>query len=47
MLFAIPYASFGRINALFSQTTVKLQWLEYLSKHENMFETGAVPAYEC
>ena len=27
--------------------TVELQWLEHLWDHENMFETGVVPANEC
>ena len=27
--------------------TVELQWLEHLSDHENMFETGVVRANEC
>ena len=27
--------------------TVKLQWLEHLGNHENMFETRVVQAYEC
>ena len=26
--------------------TVELQWLEHLRDHENMFETGVVPANE-
>ena len=29
------------------QTTVKLQWLEHIWGHENMFETGRVRAFEC
>ena len=27
--------------------TVELPWLDHLRNHENMFETGAVPAKEC
>ena len=27
--------------------TEELQWLEHLSDHENMFETGVVRANEC
>ena len=27
--------------------TVELQWLEFLSNHEKMFETGVIRANEC
>ena len=27
--------------------TVELQWLEHPWDHENMFEAGVVPAFEC
>ena len=29
------------------RNTVELQWLKHLGDHENMFETGVVPANEC
>ena len=30
-----------------ANTPVELRWLEHLWNHENMFETGVVPANEC
>ena len=39
--------SHAGVSVLFILTGAKLQWLEHLWNHENMFEAGTVRANEC
>ena len=41
----IYHATLGGLSR--KEDTIVLQWLEYFSNHENMFETGIVRANEC
>ena len=45
--FAHAHIADVSINQSYTYHTVKLQWLEHLWNHENMFETGLVRANEC
>ena len=46
-LYSIPVEGISVKSNSPYRYTVELQWLEHLSDHENMFETGVVQANAC